>query len=108
MTTLFILSSFSFENYYGVPGLARSVINDEDYEVSRKAYERQPFDPADVPTDLRKLIRAEYFDPQFFAESAYGRLVAGTRPTAGSSRRRCAISTVRATRPSASGSAGWR
>lgn len=75
-TTLFILSSFAFENYYGVPGLARSVINDAVYEVSRKAYERQPFDPKDVPTDLRKLVRAEYFDPQYFAASAYGRLVA--------------------------------
>lgn len=28
VTTLFILSSFAFENYYSVPGLARSVIND--------------------------------------------------------------------------------
>ena len=75
-TTLFILSSFAFENYYGVPGLARSVINDAVYDVSRNAYERQPFDPKDVPTDLRKLVRAEYFDPQYFAASTYGRLVA--------------------------------
>lgn len=76
--TLFILSSFAFENYYGVPGLARSLLNEAYYDVSRKAYERQPFDPADIPTDLRKLIKAEYFDPQFFAASAYGRLVAQT------------------------------
>jgi pimeloyl-ACP methyl ester carboxylesterase len=76
--TLFILSSFAFENYYGVPGLARSLINDAYYDVSRKAYERQPFDAADIPTDLHKLVRAEYFDAQFFAASAYGRLVAQT------------------------------
>ena len=76
--TLFILSSFAFEHYYGVPGLARSLLNDAYYDVSRKAYERQPFEAADVPTDLRKLIRTEYFDPQFFAASAYGRLVAQT------------------------------
>ncbi|HWL70441.1 MAG TPA: hypothetical protein VNS22_18960, partial [Geminicoccus sp.] len=69
----------SFEHYYGVPGLARSLINDEHYEISRKAYERQPFDPADVPTDLHRLIRPEYFDPQFFAASVYGRLVAETQ-----------------------------
>lgn len=74
--TLFILSSFSFENYYGVPGLAKSLINDAYYDVSRKAYEKQPFDPAQIPTDLHKLVRPEYFDPQFFAASAYGRLVA--------------------------------
>lgn len=73
--TLFILSSFAFENYYGVPGLARSLLNDAYYDVSRKAYEKQPFDASQIPTDLRKLVRAEYFDPQFFAASAYGRLV---------------------------------
>lgn len=79
VTTLFILSSFSFENYYGVPGLARSLITDEAYEASRKAYERQPVAVSDIPTELRKLIRPEYFDPQFFANSAYGRLVAETQ-----------------------------
>jgi hypothetical protein len=67
---LFILSSFAFENYYSEPGLARSLIADEAYEISRKVYERQPLDAADIPTDLRKLIRADYFDPQFFAASA--------------------------------------
>lgn len=76
VTSLFILSSFSYENYYGEPGLARSLINPAYYEVSRKAYAREPFNARDVPTDLRKLIRAEYFDPKFFAASAYGRLVA--------------------------------
>ena len=79
LTTIIILSSSSFENYYGVPGLARSVINDDYYELSRNAYERRPFNPADMPTDLHKLVRSEYFDPQFFAASAYGRLVAQTQ-----------------------------
>jgi pimeloyl-ACP methyl ester carboxylesterase len=78
VNTLFILSSFSFENYYGVPGLARALLTDDAYEISRKAYEREPFDPAQVPTDLHKLIRPEYFDPQYFANSAYGRLVLAT------------------------------
>jgi pimeloyl-ACP methyl ester carboxylesterase len=77
--TLFILSAFSFENYYGVPGLARSVLTDEFYDLARKAYERLPFDANAVPTDLHKIVRAEYFDPQFFAGSAYGRLVAATQ-----------------------------
>jgi len=78
VNTLFILSSFSFENYYGVPGLARALLTDEAYDISRKVYERQPFDAAQVPTDLHKLIRAAYFDPQRFAQSAYGRLVLAT------------------------------
>ncbi|WP_047490279.1 S9 family peptidase [Terriglobus sp. TAA 43] len=76
VTTLFILSSFSYENYYGVPGLAHSLLKDEYYELSRSAYERTPFDATKVPTDVHKLIRDEYFDPQFFANSAYGRIVA--------------------------------
>jgi pimeloyl-ACP methyl ester carboxylesterase len=79
VNSLFILSAFSFENYYGMPGLARSLIADAYYDVSRKAYLREPFNAADVPTDLHKLIRADYFDPQFFAASAYGRLVAQTQ-----------------------------
>jgi pimeloyl-ACP methyl ester carboxylesterase len=76
VNSLFILSSFAYENYYGVPGLARSLLNDDYYDIARKAYEKQPVDPAQIPTDLRKLIRADYFDPQFFAASAYGRLIA--------------------------------
>jgi len=78
VNSLFILSSFSFENYYGVPGLARSLIADEYYDVARKAYLREPFKPADVPTDLRKLLKPDYFNPQYFANSAYGKLVART------------------------------
>jgi pimeloyl-ACP methyl ester carboxylesterase len=78
VNSLFILSSFSFENYYGEPGLARSVIADAYYDVALKAYERKPFDPAQIPTDLHELIKPGYFDPQFFAASAYGRLVART------------------------------
>ncbi len=77
--TLFILSAFSFEHYYGIPGLARSLLSDAYYEISRKAYAREPFDPAGIPTDLKKLIRLEYFKPEAFAASAYGRIVAETQ-----------------------------
>jgi pimeloyl-ACP methyl ester carboxylesterase len=78
VNSLFILSSFSFENYYGVPGLARSLISDEYYDLARKAYMREPFNPADVPGDLHKLLKPDYFNPQYFAESVYGKLVAAT------------------------------
>ena len=78
VTTLFILSAFSFENYYGVPGLAKSLFTDDTYDIARKAYERQPFDAKDVPTDLKTLIRPDYFDPQFFETSSFGRLAAAT------------------------------
>lgn len=76
VNTLFILSSFAYENYYAVPGLARSLFTDATYDVARKVYEREPVEAADIPTDLHALIRADYFDPQFFAVSAYGRLLA--------------------------------
>lgn len=79
VNSLFILSAFSFENYYGVPGLARSLIADAYYDVARKAYLREPYNAADVPTDLHKLLRPDYFDAQFFAASAYGRLVSQTQ-----------------------------
>ena len=76
--SLFILSAFSYENYYGLPGLARALIADEYYEVTRKAYAREAFNVADIPTDITKLIRPAYFDPQYFANSAYGRIALAT------------------------------
>lgn len=79
ITTLFILSAFSFENYYGVPGLARSILKPEHYDLCLRAYQGQPVDPAQVPTDLRSLIADAYFDPRFFAESAFGRLMAANQ-----------------------------
>lgn len=79
LNSIFILSAFSFENYYGVPGLARSLFAEDSYDIARKAYERQPIDPAAVPTDLRKLIRPAYFDPHYFAASSFGRLIAATQ-----------------------------
>jgi len=77
VSTLFILSAFSFENYYSAPGLARSLINDEYYEASRKLYDHQTAGAAQIPGDLHKLIRADYFNSYFFAASAYGRLLNG-------------------------------
>lgn len=71
---VYILTAFSFEHYHGIPGLARSLFTEETYETARKLYLREPVDIAQVPTDLRKLIRPEYFDARSFAASAYGRL----------------------------------
>ena len=76
---LYILSAFSFENYYGLPGLARSVITDEYYDLAKRVYERQPYDIAEIPTDLRKLVRPEYFDAQFLSNSVYGKIALATQ-----------------------------
>jgi hypothetical protein len=74
--TLFILCGFSYENYYGVPGLARSLLRPEHYDACLRAYRGETVDPALIPTDLRGLVAEPYFDPRFFAESAFGRLLA--------------------------------
>src|SRR5690606_16768892 len=76
--TMFIMTSFAFEHYHGLPGLARSVIRDEHYDVARRAYLREPFDPADIPMELSQLVRPEYFDRAYLARSAYGRILAQT------------------------------
>jgi len=77
MPTIFILAAFSYENYYGVPGLARSLIKDEYYEAARKLYEREPVEAKDIPTKVSELVRDDYFDPTFFGRSVLGRLAAG-------------------------------
>ncbi|MCG6122048.1 MAG: S9 family peptidase [Microvirga sp.] len=74
ITTIFILSAFSFENYYGVPGLARSLIKPEVYDIAHKAYLKEPVNIADIPTDVRALISDDYVDTNFYASSAFGRL----------------------------------
>jgi hypothetical protein len=40
---------------------------------------KRPLNAADIPTDLPRLIRADYFNPPFFAAPAYGKLVAATQ-----------------------------
>lgn len=79
VTTVFILTVFSFEEYYQIPGLARGLITDEQYDISKRLYLKDTTVKfQEIPTDLHKLIRPEYFDPQYYKESAYGKLVAKT------------------------------
>ncbi|MFH3481212.1 alpha/beta hydrolase family protein [Xanthobacter variabilis] len=73
--TLFILTAFSYEHYYGIPGLAHALFTADSYDIARKIYEREPYEEAQIPTDLHTLIRREYFKPEVFAASAYGRLL---------------------------------
>ncbi len=76
ITMIYGLLAFSYENHYGIPGLARSVIRDEAYEIVRDVYEQRAFDATKFPTSLSAMIRPEYRDPQFFRASALGRLLA--------------------------------
>lgn len=77
--TTFILSSFAYEHYYNAPGLAASVINPAHYEAARKAFLREPVEVADIPMDLKELLRPEYFDPGYFQTSPFGRLMTNTQ-----------------------------
>jgi pimeloyl-ACP methyl ester carboxylesterase len=81
VTTMFILTAFAYEEYYQIPGLARGLITDEQYEICKRLYLKDTTVRfQEVPTDLSKLIRPEYFNPQYFKESAYGRLIAELHP----------------------------
>jgi pimeloyl-ACP methyl ester carboxylesterase len=77
--TTLILSSFAFENYYNIPGLAASLLNPKHYDAARAAYLREEFNVADIPMELNELLRPEYLEPNFFQASAYGRLIGETQ-----------------------------
>ncbi|MDR3427363.1 prolyl oligopeptidase family serine peptidase [Silvimonas sp.] len=77
LNSIFILTAFSFENYYASPGLAHSVIVDKYYEMSKAAYDRKPFQGA-IPTDLHTLLRPGMFGLVAFHESAFGQLLSKT------------------------------
>ena len=76
--TLFILTAFSYETYYGLPGLARSVLADPVFDAAGRLYRREPVEASEIPTDLHAVVRPEYFDSRFLAGSAYGRILAAT------------------------------
>lgn len=73
LTTMVILSAFSFEDYYNDPGLTRALFNPDQYEVAQKIYLKETVNESDFPTDFKKLIRPEYFDPRYLEASNYGR-----------------------------------
>jgi len=79
VTIVFILSGFSFEEYYGIPGLAHALFTPAQYDIACKLYRKEPIKESEFPTNLHTLIRAEYFNPQYLAETAYGRLLKETQ-----------------------------
>jgi hypothetical protein len=81
VSCLFILTAFSFEEYYQIPGLARGFFTDEQYETAKRVYMKDTtLEYKDFPFDLHKLIRPEYFDPAYFQQSAYGKLLSNVCP----------------------------
>ena len=47
--------------------------------MAQRTYSDQAVDPTQVATALRCLIQDQYFNPDFFAASAFGRLVAANQ-----------------------------
>lgn len=81
VSTMFILTAFSFEEYYQIPGLARGLFTEAQYENAKRVYEHDSTLPySEYPVDLHKLIRPEYFDPVYYRQSAYGQLVQNMHP----------------------------
>lgn len=81
VTAMFMLTLFSFEEYYQIPGLAQGFFNPELYEIAKRVYEKDPtLKPEEFPTDLKKLIRKEFFDPVYYRNSAYGKLISEMHP----------------------------
>lgn len=74
-TTIFILSAFSYEAYYGIDGMTASLFRPEIYDVVRRFYMKEPVDLSKVPTEVDGLMRKEWMDPVTFAGSSYARLL---------------------------------
>jgi pimeloyl-ACP methyl ester carboxylesterase len=81
VSSMFILTLFSFEEYYQIPGLAEGFFTPEQYDLAKRIYMKdETVKPGEFPADLRKLIRKEYFDPVYFRNSAYGKLMSEMHP----------------------------
>lgn len=81
VSAMFMLTVFSFEEYYQIPGLAQGFFTPEMYPIAKRVYEKDStLKPEEFPTDLRKLIRKEFFDPVYFRNSAYGKLMSEMHP----------------------------
>ena len=81
VSAMFMLTVFSFEEYYQIPGLAQGFFTPEMYPIAKRVYEKDPtLKPEEFPTDLKKLIRKEFFDPVYYRNSAYGKIMSELHP----------------------------
>ncbi|MDD3883428.1 MAG: alpha/beta fold hydrolase [Gallionella sp.] len=83
--TILALTVFSYENYYGQPGLAASVIRPEYYAALRQIYTREYANPQALGAIFAELMKQKisfkgyfqeaYADPAYLASSPYGKLL---------------------------------
>ncbi len=77
----FILTVFSFQEYYGKCCLAKSMFLPNKYQLARRIYLKDPtLTQADYPTDIKTLIKPEYLNPVYFRNSIYGKLINTVTP----------------------------
>jgi len=85
---MYVLTAFSYENYYNRPGLAKSVIAPEYYETARRIYEwsdgmagilelfdQIPPGSGSGKSSLIEMLRPEYRDPSYFSGSDFANFV---------------------------------
>ena len=75
LSLIYVLTAFSYEHYYSVPGLSQSFIRKEYYDAAKDFYLQKMFDLQKLSVPLAMLIEAQYFDPIFFYQSTFGKLL---------------------------------
>ncbi|MFM7709279.1 MAG: alpha/beta hydrolase family protein [Ferruginibacter sp.] len=81
VTTMFILTAFSFEEYYQKPGLAKGLFNPSQFELAKRVYLKDTtLHYSEFPLDLHSLIRPEYFNSLYYKQSEYGKLISQMHP----------------------------
>ncbi len=77
----FILTVFSFQEYYKKCCLAKSMFIPTAYNLAKRIYLKDPtLKPEEYPTDIKTILRPEYLDPVYFKNSRYGKLINTVTP----------------------------
>jgi hypothetical protein len=77
----FILTVFSFQEYYSKCCLAKNLFLPTKYDLVKKIYLKDPtLKPEDYPTNVKDIIRPEYLDLTYFRNSRYGKIINTVAP----------------------------
>jgi hypothetical protein len=80
LPSVFILTIFSFENYYN-KCISRHMIKPNMYNLAKRIYLKDPkLKQNDFNFTTQDLLDDKYFDPSYFKNSNYGKLALTTQP----------------------------
>ena len=80
LSSILILIVYSFENYYNV-SISKNIFKPEKYELTKKIYYKDPtLKSIDYNTDIKLLLKEEYFDPVYLKNSVLGKLLNNVQP----------------------------